>query len=62
MPVVIKDFEVVGNGNGSQEAASGVRPVQEGERPSPSGLPTNGRQFAQMMKFVKERAKRLHAD
>lgn len=56
MPVVIKDFEVVGNGQGAQEAAE-TTPA-----PRAQTRPTSARQMAQMMKFIKERAKRLHAD
>ncbi|MFZ0546129.1 MAG: hypothetical protein WAM60_11855 [Candidatus Promineifilaceae bacterium] len=56
MPVVIKDFEVVGNGNGSQESAETAPTQQNATRP------TSTRQVAQLMKFIKERAKRLQAD
>ena len=56
MPVVIKDFEVVGNGNGSQE------PAVIAPSPQPAQRPLSASQVAQMMKRVKERAMRLHAD
>jgi hypothetical protein len=56
MPVVIKDFEVVGNGNGSQEPAATT------PSPQPTQRPLSARQVAQMMKYIKERAMRLHAD
>ena len=56
MPVVIKDFEVVGNGSSGQE------PSQPQAAAQPAARPLSARQIAQMMKFVKERARRLHAD
>lgn len=56
MPVVIKDFEVVGNGETPQE------PVNPAPTPQPAQRPLSARQLAKMMKVLKERAKRLHAD
>ena len=56
MPVIIKDFEVVGNENGSQQ------PAEPAPAQPPSPRPLSARQVARMMKYVKERARRLHAD
>lgn len=58
MPVVIKDFEVMSNGNGSGS--------EQQPEPAPASAPTqrpfSARQVARLMKMVKERARRLHAD
>jgi len=57
MPVIIKDFEVVSNGNGSQQ-----QPTEISSSPQTAPRPLSARQVAQMMKMIKERAMRLHAD
>ena len=58
MPIVIKDFEVVsnGSGNGAEQSPEPAAAAPTAQRP------LSARQAARLMKRVKDRALRLHAD
>jgi hypothetical protein len=56
MPVVINEFEVMPSDNGKQETAEAAPAAQPAQRP------LSRRQIVRLMKVVKKRASRLHAD